>query len=94
MPYYHPKPKVHPSGRYIAYIDLVNETYTDDIILVNTETGDTTYLNANPYEFSWIMFPCWSPDGNKLIFTAYDLGIGRLRPSQGEIWLLEKVFNK
>jgi len=100
MPYYHPKPRVHPSLPYIAYIKPkpVAGAYakTDDIILVNMETMDTTYLNANPYKYSWIFFPYWFPDGNKLIFTAYEFVGGdplRLRPG-GEIWLLEKVFNK
>jgi Tol biopolymer transport system component len=89
--------KVHPSRPYIASVNpqAVAGAYstTDNIILINIQTMDTTYLNANPYKFSWIEFPYWSPEGNRIVFTAHERIGDPLRAQEGEIWILENVLH-
>jgi len=85
---------VYPSDRYVAITQLAERTgFPQDIILFDTQTRDSTYQRAYPYYFSSEWFPCWSPDGSKLVFTAAEIRTSaHCAPHEGELWVLEDVF--
>ena len=90
-------PSIHPSDRYIARGKHIpgSSVGTDDIVLIDIETGDTTYLRANPYKICWITTVSWSPGGDKLVFTAHEFAPGDpLQQMEGELWILEQVIDK
>ncbi len=70
-------PAVNPvDDRYVVMVyppesyGRSSEIKKTDLILIDREEGDTTFLNAMPYEESRLLYPSWMPDGSSVIFSC------------------------
>jgi dipeptidyl aminopeptidase/acylaminoacyl peptidase len=80
---YRTVPALNPqNSNYVVFPDEINEV---DLILKNLRTVETDSLIAAPYGTPvYIDLPCWSPDGDKVIYC-----VGPERGSTLSIWKLE-----
>ncbi|MCX7996020.1 MAG: hypothetical protein N3A65_09695 [candidate division WOR-3 bacterium] len=85
-------------------IESVNQHYvigTSDIFsqkfIMREIQKDTLFTlpdSLAPYSFSWVGQPYWLPDGNKIIFSAAEIGGGSPGLDPAEIWILENIFEQ
>ena len=68
----------------------LNDEFDEDIILVNLFSQTITCLNAKPYYWTAIPYASWSPDGNKIVFSAAKPQEGGIHhdAERFEIWIL------
>jgi WD40-like Beta Propeller Repeat len=71
---------------------IVSAQY-DEFIITDLKNNKEKDLNALPYWASFACFPYWSPDGEKIVFSASKMRTGDLpsRPTYFELWILEKI---
>jgi len=85
------KPKVDPTGRYVA--GMVSDM-DPNIAIIDLTTRDTTLLRANPYKTADMEFPYWTPDGKSLVFGAAEWQGEPHGTHPAELWVLDNVFTK
>jgi len=77
-------PSFSPSGKYISYAQFIPKGQDDtDLMLYNTETNTSQKIIT---QHSTQMWPTWSPDETKLIYSSlhYSSGSGQIIQ---ELWL-------
>ena len=85
------KPKVDPTGRYVASMVSDDDPY---IAVIDLTTRDTTLLRANPYKSTDMEFPYWTSDGKSLVFAAAEWRGEPGGTFPAELWILDDVFEK
>jgi len=80
-------PTFSKNSPYIIAIDYIDENGDNNIVGINTETGDAKLI----FENNTLAFPNYSSNDNKIIFdnensngTSYNLGIINLKPNKIE----------
>ncbi|MBS4014871.1 MAG: PD40 domain-containing protein, partial [Candidatus Latescibacteria bacterium] len=63
----------------------------DKAYISNLELEKYEELDVCPYWNSYISFPYWSPDGEKIVFSASKMKGDPNRPTNHELWILEKI---
>ena len=89
-------PWVHPEGRLAVDVGYASVPLwgsgTCDLVTIDRVAHDTTFLHANPYKYSSVYYPVWSPDGRDVAFGAAMDDGDPLMPQDGEIWILHDVL--
>jgi Tol biopolymer transport system component len=85
------KPKVDPTGRYVA--SMVSDM-DPNIAVIDLTTRDTTLIRANPYKTADMEFPYWTPDGKSLVFGAAEWQGEPHGTHAAELWVLDNVFTR
>ncbi len=78
---------VYPPESYGGSSDIKKT----DLILIDREEGDTTFLNAMPYEESKLLYPSWMPDGRSVIFSCKARVMTDPVIYATEIWMLKDI---
>ena len=83
-------PALHPNNS--NYVVFPVEPNQDDLLLKNLLTGKIDSLIAAPYGTPvYIDLPCWSPDGDKVIYCVGPERGSTLTLWNLELWMVENV---
>uniref|UniRef100_A0A7C4UAU1 Dipeptidylpeptidase IV N-terminal domain-containing protein n=1 Tax=candidate division WOR-3 bacterium TaxID=2052148 RepID=A0A7C4UAU1_UNCW3 len=66
----------------------------EGLFLHKLGTDEREDLDAVPYRYAFNRYPCWSPDGNDVVFSSAKAVGEPLRPGFYEIWILKNVFEQ
>lgn len=79
--------RMSPDGAHLTLL-INNETGLDDIFLVNVQDSSLRNLTHTPTRDGW---PCWTPDGSKIVFSAVQDDVFKLFLYDVEKGSIEKL---